>query len=78
MSDPQADFAPPTGDQKSGGVWAVSGASIFGDFDTLRLFGGDDLSAPAAGAADSDFSFVSAEGAAVVPVPANGSSTVSP
>ena len=58
------------GDQKSGGVWAVSGASIFGDFDTLRLFGGDDLSAPAAGAADSDFSFVSAEGAAVVPVPA--------
>lgn len=54
----------------SGGVWSVTGASIFGNFDTLRLLGGDDLSVPATGAADSDFSFVSATGAAVVPVPA--------
>lgn len=58
------------GDTKSGGVWSVAGGSIFGTFDTLRLFGGDDLSVPASGAADSDFSFVSAAGAAVVPVPA--------
>jgi len=58
------------GDTKSGGVWSITGLSILGTFDTLRLFGGDDLSAPAAGAADSDFSFVSASGAAAVPVPA--------
>ncbi|MEQ9488658.1 MAG: VPLPA-CTERM sorting domain-containing protein [Alphaproteobacteria bacterium] len=56
---------------KSGGVWKISSlTSIFGDFDRLRLVGGDDLSVLASGAADSDFSFVSASGAAVVPVPA--------
>lgn len=58
------------GASKSGGVWQITGASIFGNFDTLRLVGGDDLAVPATGSADSDFSFVSASGAAVVPVPA--------
>lgn len=58
------------GEPKSGGVWQITGASIFGNFDRLRLVGGDDLAIPASGAADSDFSFVSASGAAVVPVPA--------
>jgi len=54
---------------KSGVVWRIAGDNIFGNFDTLRMFGGDDLSEPAGGNADSDFSFVSAGGAAVVPVP---------
>lgn len=53
----------------SGGVWELVGASIFGDFDTLRLIGGDKDQIE--GSRDSDFSFVGAEGAtAVVPVPA--------
>jgi len=52
----------------SGGVWELVGASIFGDFDTLRLVGGDKDKIE--GSRDSDFSFVSAEGAVVVPVPA--------
>ncbi|RVU34852.1 hypothetical protein EOI86_18605 [Hwanghaeella grinnelliae] len=53
---------------KSGGVWELIGASIFGDFDTLRLVGGDKDKIE--GSRDSDFSFVGAEGAVVVPVPA--------
>lgn len=52
----------------SGGVWKLSGDSIFGSFDTLRLFGGDKDKID--GSRDSDFSFVNASGAVVVPVPA--------
>jgi hypothetical protein len=51
-----------------GGVWELVGTSIFGDFDTLRLVGGgkDNIE----GSRDSDFSFVNASDAVVVPVPA--------
>lgn len=51
-----------------GGVWELVGRSIFGDFDTLRLVGGDKDNIE--GSRDSDFSFVNASGAVVVPVPA--------
>lgn len=51
-----------------GGVWELIGTSIFGNFDTLRLVGGD--KDQIFGSRDSDFSFVNASGAVVVPVPA--------
>jgi len=56
-------------DPKGDGVWEISGTNIFGDFDTLKLFGLDKPPV-GGGSKDSDFSFVTASGAAVVPVPA--------
>lgn len=49
-----------------GGVFQLSAANIFGNFSTLVLQGSE----PAMGHQGSDFSFVSMEGAAVIPVPA--------
>lgn len=58
-----------------GGIWEIvadapAAASLFGDFDTLKLFGST-LNNTSGNGSGSDFSFVSLSGAAsVVPVPA--------
>ena len=57
------------GGNAQGGVWEIASSSLFGDFDTLKIFGAM-ITNTSGKASGSDFSFVSATGAAAVPVPA--------